>query len=226
MISTKNPAHEIRCLLIESLSVQRGNRNYFMKSSDGITENAVSLKMLKYNSCKIQSYGISWSLKCNVVLGNCSAEVTTVRKRGVFGSIAWFRLWLTAGHVSRVTEIWVKKSVTWEMHGVLRLWIWTLFRQKNWQEHSSDIAGRIWFQRKGQGRQGIVEDLIHCRPSAKSVVPLKVYLRRDKVAGQSGEWAEPGKGQGDSAVLIFLGLFLTIQIYFCWMLLALFCPWW
>lgn len=81
MISTKNAAHEIRCLIIESLSVHRGNRNYFMKSSDGITENTVSLKMLKYNSCKIQSYGISWSLKCNVVLGSCYAEVLTVGKR-------------------------------------------------------------------------------------------------------------------------------------------------
>lgn len=37
--------------------------------------------MLKYNSCKIQSYGISWSLKCNVVLGNCYAEVIAIRKK-------------------------------------------------------------------------------------------------------------------------------------------------
>lgn len=122
VISTKNPAHEIRCLIIESLSVQRGNRNYCMKSSDGIIENTVSFKMLKYNSCKIQSYGISWSLKYSVVLGNCYAEVITVKKkRGVFGSNAWFRLWLTAGHVSHITGIWVKKSVTREMHDVLRI---------------------------------------------------------------------------------------------------------
>lgn len=64
----------IRCLIIESLSMQRGNRNYFMKSSDGIIENTVSLKMLKYNSCKRQSYGISWSFFWELLCRGCSSK--------------------------------------------------------------------------------------------------------------------------------------------------------
>lgn len=42
--------------------------------------------------------------------------------------------------------------------------------------------------------------------------------------GRQGSETKPGKGQGDSAVLIFLVSFLTIQIHFNWQLLALFCP--
>lgn len=43
---------------------------------------------------------------------------------------------------------------------------------------------------------------------------------------RQGSEAEPGKGQGDSAVPIFLVLFFTVQMYFNWQLLTLFCPCW
>lgn len=110
VISIKNPAPEIRYLIIESLSVQWWNRNYFMKNTDSIIENTVSLKILKYNSCKIQSYTISWSFKHNVVLENCYAEVITVRQSGIFGSSQCFRSLLTASCVSHITGIWVKNQ--------------------------------------------------------------------------------------------------------------------
>lgn len=159
MISTKNPAHEIRCLITESLSLQRGNRNYFMRSSDGVIENTESLKMLEYNSCKIQSYGISWSFKCDVVLGNCYAEVITVRRRGLCGNHAWFRPLLTAGHVSRITGIWVKKSVTREMHGVPRI-----VNSEHYSDRRIDMSIPqtllIGFAFRGRDKEG--KELVRC----------------------------------------------------------------
>ena len=93
-----------------------------MKNSDSIIENTVSFKMLKCNSCKIQSYAIGWSMKCNVVLENCYTEVIAVRQSGIFGSSPCFRTVLTASHVSHNTGIWIKKiSNTGEMYSVPRI---------------------------------------------------------------------------------------------------------
>lgn len=109
MISIKNPAPEIRYLIIESLSVEWWNRNYFMKNSDSIAEDSLSLKLLEYNSCKIQSYAISRSFKCNV-LKKSYAGVMIVRQSRVFGSSLCFGSLLTASDVSCIPGIWVENQ--------------------------------------------------------------------------------------------------------------------
>lgn len=80
-----------------------------MKNSDSITEDSLSLKLLKYNSCKIQSYAITGSFKSSD-LKNSYAEVMTVRQSGVFGSSLYFGSLLTASDVSCIPGIWVKNQ--------------------------------------------------------------------------------------------------------------------